>query len=380
MRGELAERLRTRSAQIETAILARIKDVGEPISDEDAAYLAGLKSAMKAILDYAFECIERGAEPGEPLPLEVARQARRAARDGVRLDTILRRCAVGNNLLEGFIVSEWSSAPVEVLREVLNAQGPQVDRVMELVIAEYRDELGQLERSAAQRQDERVLRLLADDDLAGPDGLDYDFDAWHVGMILIGGNPAVTGRLLAERLGCASLQVARDEETAWVWLGAKQGPTRDLARFLVENTPAGVSVATGEPRRGLGGWRLTHREAQVALQVMLRRPRKVMRGKDVVLLAGVLRDETLVRSLLDNYLAPLEGDGDSGRAIFDTLRAYISSGGNAAATAASVGITRQTVQRRIRRAEECIGQPLHSCQAALEVALQIEELERLQGY
>jgi hypothetical protein len=376
MRSELAQRLRAKLPEIENAIFARVREIGESVGDEDPAYLADLKSAMKAGLDFAFECIERGIDPSTPLPPEVARQARRAARRGVRLDTVLRRCAAGNNLLEGFIVAEGGSVPVDVLRQVLGAQGPQVDRVMELIVAEYHDELRRLQRSSAQKQDERVLRLLAADDLSGSAGVEYDFDGWHVGMILVGEAPKLTARVLAEKLGCASLQVSRDEETVWLWLTSKHGHTRDLERFLVETTPPGVSVATGESRQGLGGWRLTHREAQVALQILLRKPRKVMRGRDVVLVAGVLRDETLVRSLLDNYLAPLERHGDSGQAIFETLRAYFSSGGNAAAAAASIGITRQTVQRRIRTAEECIGQPLPRCQAALEVALAIEDLNR----
>ncbi len=374
-RKELAAYLRGKAPQIENAIIARIRDLGEPLKEQDVAYLAGLKSALKATLEYAFEIVEMGDEPCAPLPLEMARQARRAARDGVRLDTVLRRFAAGNSLLEGFIVAEASAVPPEVLRQVLGDQGPQVDRVMELVVAEYRDELAQMERSAAQRQADRVLRLLADD-LSSPEDLDYDLDAWHVGVILHGRGLDTTARLLAERLGCRPLQVPRDGETLWLWLGTRQKQEFDgLERALRDHAPVGTSAATGEPRHGLAGWRLTHREAQIALQIMLRRPRKVTRGKDVVLMAGVLRDEALVRSLLDNYLAPLERQSDSGRALFQTLRAYFSSGGNAAAAAADVGITRQTVQRRIKTVEESLGQPLHKCQAELEVALAIAELD-----
>jgi hypothetical protein len=375
-RQELAAYLRSKAPQIENAIIARIRDLGEPLREQDAAYLAGLKSALKAALEYAFEIIEMGDEPCAPLPLELAKQARRAAREGVRLDTVLRRFAAGNNLLEGFIVAEAPAVPPEVLRKVLRDQGPQVDRVMELVVAEYRDELALQERSAAQRQADRVLRLLADDDLSSPAGLDYDFDAWHVGVILQGTGTEATAALLAERLGCSRLLVPRDGETLWLWLGTRQRERFDGLGALLDHAPAGTSAATGEPRHGLAGWRLTHREAQIGLQIMLRRPRKVTRGRDVVLIAGVLRDEALIRSLLDNYLAPLERPGDSGRALFETLRAYFSSGGNAAAAAASVGITRQTVQRRIKTVEERLGQPLHECQAALEVALAIDELGR----
>ena len=49
--------------------------------------------------------------------------------------------------------------------------------------------------------------------------------------------------------------------------------------------PAGVSSAIGEPGKGLDGWRLTHRQAQAAMRIALRRPQRLTRYADVALLA-----------------------------------------------------------------------------------------------
>ncbi len=376
IRAELVARLRQRSTEIEEAIFTLIRHLSEPVGDEDPAYLDGLRSAVVETVSYALDYIEEGGELSMPIPPDTARQARRAARSGVRLDTVLRRYAAGNKLLEEFIVAEAADIPSQVLCQILRDQGPQVDRLMEAVAAEYRHELERTGKSSVEKFAHRVLNLLSGDDLESAADLNYDFDVWHVGMILIGRRAETAAQTLAERLGYRSLQIGRDRETVWAWLGSMRQPAMgNLERFLVDNIPAELSLAIGEPRRGLDGWRLTHREAQMALQVMLRKPRRFTRGSDVVLLAGVLRDETLVRSLLDTYLAPLEEHGDSGQMLRETLRAYFSAGGNAAAAAAGLGVTRHTVQRRIRTIERTIGQLLHTCQAELVVALQIEELE-----
>lgn len=374
-RSELAARLREKSTEIEREIFTRVRDLSEPIGDHDPAYVDGLQSAITDAVNCGIECMERGEEWCVPMPPETAKQARRAARKGVRLDTVLRRYAAGNKLLEEFIVAEAEGMPTMALRQILRDQGPQVDRLMGSVAAEYRDELERTRRSSVEKFAHYVLRLLSGDDLEGPTDIDYDFNMWHIGMILMGRKAEVAARLLAERLGYRSLHMERDDETTWAWLGSPQQPAvAKLTRSLSDNMPAGISLAVGEPRRGLAGWRLSHREAQLALQVMLKKPRRFTRGRDVILLAGILRDDTLVRALLDNYLAPLEEQGNSGQILRETLRAYFFADGNAAAAAADLGVTRHTVQRRIRTVEQKIGQLLHTCHAELQVALQLDEL------
>jgi DNA-binding PucR family transcriptional regulator len=210
--------------------------------------------------------------------------------------------------------------------------------------------------------------------------LDYDFDLWHVGIILKGRGAAAAGRLFAERLGFRSLHGEREEELAWIWLGSRREPSiGDIVRSAYEQIPAPTRVAIGEPRQGLDGWRLSHREAQAAAQVMSRKPARVTRGSDVVLLAAVLNDETLVRSLLDTYLVPIEEIGNRSEVVLDTLRSFLSAGWNAAAASEELGIDRHTIRKRIKRVEKALDQPLHTCSAELQVALEIADLEEEPG-
>jgi hypothetical protein len=371
---QLVTRLRERLPEMERAILAHLRETSLPKLEQEPTQLAEIRSAIDIGLESELESVMHPDWRGS-LPAELSRVTRTAAREGLGLDTVLRRCVVAHGVFEEFVLAEAGEVPIEVLRRVMSDQRPQVDRVMALVAAAYTEEAARLDRPPADSAAERIARSLAGDDFAAPAGVEYDFDLWHVGLILWGPEADLAARLLPERLGSHSLRVPREQGSVWLWLGSeRRAVLADLDRFLVHNTPAGASAAVGEPREGLGGWRLTHREAQVAMEVVPWRGQKVTRAKDVTLVAGVMRDETLVRALLETYVAPLGKSSDSRRTLLDTVRAYLSAGENAAATAAGIGVARHTVQRRIRFVEEALGRPLHSCHAELRVALEVQRL------
>jgi PucR C-terminal helix-turn-helix domain len=376
IRLELVERLRSRSAEIEDAIFNRVRALASPAESEDAEYRAGLRATVAESVDYALTSIERGEESTEAIPPAAASQARRAARSGVGLDTVLRRYAAGDRLVGEVIMDEAGRFPNEALRQVLRTQSPHVDRLMAAVAAEYMAELELMRRSPSQRLAERVKRLLGDDEPFDPEGLDYEFEAWHLGLIVAGTEAETAARALATEVSREALVVKRSEETTWAWLGGRERlEVAEIESLLAIGALGDVTLAVGEPRWGVDGWRLTHHEAQAAQQVMLRRPRPLTQASNVILLAAVLRDEPLARSLRQTYLTPLDGHGDSGIVLRETLRAYFAAGFNAATAAAALEIDRHTVQRRLRKVEEALGRLLPSCHAELEVALSLEELD-----
>jgi polyhydroxyalkanoate synthesis regulator phasin len=376
IRADLVARLRARSAEIEDAIFNRVRALAEPAESEDAEYRAGLRATVAESVDYALISIERGEDWTGRIPAAAAEQARRSARNGVGLDTVLRRYAAGDRLVGEIIMDEARRFPNEALRHVLRTQSTHVDRLMASVATEYMDELELMRRSPAQRVAERVQRLLIGDAPLDAEGLDYEFDAWHVGLVVSGARADVAARTLAAGLNRQPLVVSRGNDSAWAWLGGREPlEVAEVERYLAAGVLGDVSLAVGEPRRGLEGWRLTHHEAQAAHQVALRRPLPLTQASAVVLLAAVLRDESLAMSLHETYLAPLDEHGDSGLVLRETLRAYFAAGFNAATAAAAMGVDRHTVQRRLRKVEEALGRLLHSCHAEIEVALSLEELD-----
>jgi hypothetical protein len=376
IRTELAGRLRERSAEIEDIVFTRVRALSEPAESDDPEYRAGLRATVAEVVDYALLSIELGEDWAGPIPAAAAAQARMAARAGIRLDTVLRRYAAGDRLIGEFIMDEAARFPNEVVRQVMHGQGPHVDRLMASVAAEYMEELELMRRSPAQRIAERVQRLLEGDAPLDAAGLDYEFDAWHVGLVVTGPRADVAARTLAAGLNRQALVIPRGYDSAWTWLGGREKLGRsEIARYLAAGVLGDVSLAVGEPRRGLEGWRLTHHEAQAARLVAMRQPRRLVEASEVVLLAAVLRDDPLAKSLRETYVAPLDEHGDSGMVLRETLRAYFAAGFNAATAAAALEVDRHTVQRRLRKVEEALGRLLHSCHAELAVALRLEELE-----
>jgi hypothetical protein len=376
VRIELVKRLRARRSEILDAIFARVRALSEPAhGGEQAEYIAGLRMTVVEALDYVVTSIEQGQEGSGPIPSAAAAQARRGARSGVSLDTVLRRYAAGDRQLVEFIMDAGRDFPTEKLRHLLRSHGLQVDRFMAAVATEYMDELERAARSPEQRLAESVERLLVGEPV-DTTKLGYGLGGyWHLGIIAVGPGAARVVRGLADTVDCQLLSIARGEQTVWVWLGGRRRPAvADIERFLSTEESGEVSLAVGEPARGLDGWRLTHKQAQAALWVALRRPRPLTRYADNLLLAAALRDDVLARSLYEIYFLPLYSRRDGGTVLCETLRAYFAAGRNAATAAAALGVDRHTVQRRLRKIEERLGRLLHTCYSELEVALRLQEL------
>ncbi len=374
-RASLAGRLRARRPEIAEAVFARFRDIGfDPAEGEDAEYVAGARAAIIESVDYGLGAIERGEEWFGSIPSALVAQARRAARNGVSLEKVLRRNNAGHTVLEDFVVQEVDFAGQSmVLRGVFGTLGAMLDHFTALMAHEYQHEIERTANSPELRRSEQVQKLLA-----GAPGdsaeLSYEFDAEHLGVIAVGAKAGETVRALAASLGRELLSVSRDGETVWAWFGGRRAlDIAELERLVSAKAPAGVSLTIGGPAKGIDGWRLTHRQAQAATLVAQRRPQKLTAYADVSLLAAVLRDRELAGSLVEVHLSPLDGYKDSA-ASRETLRAYFAAGCNAATAAAALRVDRHTVERRLNSIETRLGRMLLSCRAELEVALSLEEL------
>lgn len=374
VRAVLSESLRARLPELEREIFARVRAVSPADVELDPAYVEGLRIAVNDAIAYTIDGIEEGREP-EPIPRAVRVQVRRAVHVGLPLDTILRRFATGDRLITEFVMGEADTLPWSALQQILRGHGAYIDHLMAMTATEYMREADRVRQSPTQRLEEGVRKLLAGE-AAPTHELSYDFSAWHVGLLATGRGAEHAVSSLARVLGLDVLVVpAGDEsETAWAWLGARRPPNLDE---IVDAWPGGgLGIALGEPRRGLDGWRQTHREAQTAYQVLSRGSSDLVRSRNVLMAAAVLQDETIAAALTETYLAPLDGRGDTGTVLRETLRAYFSAGQNAATAAAALNVNRHTVERRIRSVEEKVGQLLGECRAQLEVALEIEQISK----
>jgi hypothetical protein len=393
----VVRRLRERRQEIEESIFTRVREaVRDPVGNSNEEYVAGLRAAVAAAVDYGLGGIEGDANgTSVPVPAAAVAQAKRAARSGVSLDAVLQRYIVGHALLWDFVMEEADRAgpPGGALRAMSRAQSMLLERLTAAVAREYGKEHERVGRSREQRLAESVRALLADEHTAQPGEdplgreLGYELQAEHLGVIARGSGALEALRELAGMLDRQLLSVAQGEATVWAWLGGQRTlRMTDLRRALGgsegrrggrsarASTGGGISLAVGEPAQGLGGWRATHRQAQAALLVALRRPATLTCYADVALLAAALKDEALARALTDIYVAPLGDTVNGSSALAATLRAYLAAERNASSAAARLKVARSTVEKRLRIVEERLGRPLHPCPAELEVALQLDAL------
>lgn len=379
LRVRLADHLRECRPEIQREALNRICSIGDPANVPDPEYAEGLRTSVNEALDYAIEAIGSG-RVDLPIPVSLYGQARLAARNGIALDTVIRRYLAGNGVIaerlqsRQFVARNKTSASME---RAIRHLAVLLDRLVEAVSDEYRREAENRTRSKSGRRSERIEKLLAGMPLDAQD-LEYDLESWHVGMIAVGAGAELGVRRLAKARDMRLLQISRNHETAWAWLGGRSSPSAvDLQRLAVEQLPADVCLALGEPAKGLDGWRLSHRQAAAALRVALRRGDRILRYAEVPLLASILQDDVLAASLRQLYLAPLENDRDGGLTARTLLRTYFERDRNVTSTALALGMSRQTITARLQAIEERLQCPLHRCGAELEMALDLTLIETL---
>lgn len=375
-RTDLHARLLARLPEIEDAVLNRVFAVSESSGPLDPEYAEGLRAAACAAVHHCLAAVELGEERS-PSPAPLLAQARLAARNGVSLDTVLRRCFAGHALIADFLVEEAERGGLlggAELQRMLRVQATVFDRLLSAVSEAHARTSDSRIGSAEQRDAEAIERLLAGE-LPDTSRLTYDFSAHHLGAIVSGPGAREVVRELAGGFDRRLLTVDRGENTVWVWLGARHPIEPPMLQCRVSTAlPPQVSLAIGEPAKALAGWRRTHHQARAALPIALRDPGNLVRYADVALLASVLQDDLLATSLRRIYLAPLEAERDGGRIVRETLRTYLAADCNVSSAATVLGVKRHTVTSRLRTIEQLVGRPLSVCAAEIDTALRLEEL------
>ncbi len=373
--GSLVEELRARQQALQVAIRARISALcGSHLDD------AGAVRTVAAVVDYALTCLEYGEDWLESVPSTVIAEARRAAQNGVALETVVLSCVAVHSHLGELImdVADRSglSAGGSDMRYLHKTQEAVLEHLLTAACGEYERERARAQHSPARRRAELVNRLLDGRPVDGAEMLGYELDAWHLCAIATGANAESTVRKLAGTLGRELLLVLRGSE-ALAWLGGQRKPViRDIEHALVAQGLASASLAIGEPARGVEGWRLTHREAEATLRVARHRPGRLTRYLDVALEATALQDEALGDSLIEAYLSPLDDQHGGGATRRKMLRAFFAAEHNASATAAALKVDRSTIHRWRREIEERLGCRLHERQAEIELALRLKALRQ----
>jgi hypothetical protein len=376
-RTVVAARLRERLPEVQAAVATRVYSIADPHEVADPAYVEGLKAALSAAVEYRLAVLELGERRAPAVPEVLLAQARLDARDGVALDTVLRRYFAGNTHFGDFLAEEAERAevPSAELRGLLREQATLGDRLLAAVSAEHAREAANRPSGGARERRREIVKSLLGGELVDHSEIEYDFDGHHLALMAKGEGAEALMREVANRLDRRLLMVRREEEAKWAcWLGGRRElGAEEALRVLRETSPNGVFVTVGEPAEGLAGWRFSHLQAKAALAIAERRREPVVRYADVAVLASILRDDLVAESLRRLYLEPLAQSRDNGKVARETLLAYFEAERNISSTAAALGVDRRTVRNRLSAIEALLGRPLRGSMADLEIALRLDD-------
>jgi PucR C-terminal helix-turn-helix domain/GGDEF-like domain len=392
-------------ADVATAVSRRTAAVSKDVYDvilreipqlrQDKPLLALLASSVDGNVSTCLQIMQHRMDlAAVRAPAAAAEYARRLAQHGVPLPALLRAYRVGHACFSEWLLTELArqsgdaamiSATTLAMSKIVAGY---IDQTSEEMVAAYTDERENWLRNRNTARAARIRHLLAGDqvDVAAAEAvLGYRLRQYHVGLVCWAGDGVAAAdeiTRLERAVGCVAAQadcagdpffLPRDESSAWAWLPLGIRDTFACAAAMTAGLDGDIHFAFGDAAKGAAGFCLSHQEALAAQAVALApgspAPRTVM-FSEVAPVAMMLRSSGLLRSWVLATLAGLAADDEHHARLRETLLVFLQSGGSYKATAEQMMLHKNTVQYRIRKAEESLGRPVAGDRHNVELALQ----------
>ncbi len=171
-------------------------------------------------------------------------------------------------------------------------------------------------------------------------------------------------------LGCrAPLIVVTNSATRWVWVNDAATPVGDRIQQVLTYAPT-VRLAVGNTRRGIEGFRRSHRDAQTTQRMLTRlgAPQRTAHFADTQMVELLTQDLEGVDEFIECTLGEFQSASPVLHAI---LLTYINQQCNAARTAKALYIHRNTLVHRLETAHRLLPQPVEANIVRIAVALEV---------
>lgn len=298
---------------------------------------------------------------------------RDCVRRGIPLDRVLRGLRLGHAVLYRALRDAAPDAQLPAgVTEALFEQADQLAGDMAAVYVAERERWEASQEAVRWHLIEAIIAGEQDDPEAAEQVLGYALNRYHVALIVWSGGAAADGvdRLVADLLAASGgdevLQMVGHAGAVWVWIGFAERPA---CVAWPSSLPSGWHVAAGPPSFGLPGIRRSHLGALRAARIAATMPMSgVCDHIDVRTVCLLTEDAERARWYVEETLGELAGAGIWPERLRDTLRCYLASGRSLKTTAERLGVARNTVAYRVKRAEDLLG----SRAGRLEVRLALE--------
>jgi len=393
-------------AEVAMAVSRRAAEVSEdvyklilreiPQLDDDKPLVALLASSVDSNVATCLQImLHRIDLAAVRAPASAAEYARRLAQRGTPLTMLLRAYRLGHARF-----SDWLLTELALLTELKGRAGDAatitatvqsmarliagyIDQVSEEMVTAYTQEREDWLRNRSAARAARIRDLLSGawiDVSATEATLGYRLRQYHVAVVCWADDAAsagdesirlkrAIGRVAAQTgFGGDPVFLSRDGSSAWAWLPLG---IRDRFDGAASDADAGIHFAFGDAAKGIAGFRLTHQQAIAAQAVALAggSPPRVVTYSEVAPVAMMLGSTNLLRAWVLGTLAGLATDDEHHARLRDTLLVFLHTGGSYKTTAERLVLHKNTVQYRIRKAEESLGQPVGENRHDVELAL-----------
>jgi PucR C-terminal helix-turn-helix domain/GGDEF-like domain len=398
------ERLLT---DVASAVNVRVVDVSQDMREQlirtipelrgDDVVVNLLAASVEANVATLLHVLEHGIVPeGVDVPAAAVEYARRLAQRDVPLHALVRAYRVGHGRFVGTCLDELArqihdvDLAVGVTKRLLELSFRYIDQVSERVIVVYQEQRDRWLLTQTAARAGRVRHLLdggAADVDAAEVSIGYRLRQGHLGLVAWIPEPTSGGEglarldrltaAIADRVGCGGrpLFVPFDQAVAGAWLPleSRTDVPWDALHEIVDACDPTARVAAGDLASGLDGFRQSHRQALRAQDVALfaRPGTRVTLFSDVGPVALMLADAEATRGWVRQILGRLGADDEHAVGLRETLRVFLGTGSSYTATAEVLRVHKNTVQYRVRKAEEAIGAPVHGQESDVELALRV---------
>jgi DNA-binding PucR family transcriptional regulator len=379
----IAAQLLTRLPDLAKALTVRILEE-EPDLGADAALVDSLTASVLDNVTTVLRVLELQPDPETVrAPAAAVDYARRLAQHGVPISALLRTYRLGQAAFQQVVLAEIGRANLDATTVAAAAETlstvafAYVDRISEQVVAAYQQERDDWMRNRTAARTARVRALLADTDADITEiekTLNYRLDQPHVALVAWSTSAPAGDRLA--RIERTVAQIGQDQSsqraplTVWAWLPrANLGPVS-----MAAPEDEAVRIALGDPAVGAQGFRRSHRQARQAQLVALTADIEVQRPltawADVGSVALMCADRDALADWVQDTLGGLAVWDEPMTRLRETLSTFLATGGSFTSSGQILHMHKNTVQYRVRKAEEALGRPLNERRRDVELALQ----------
>lgn len=360
-----------------------------PVAADPVLAAATKRANLANLLHWAAQNVQH---PGRRVPANTGPEALDAARDMVRrgldergLDAYRTAQSVAwRRWME--ICFDLTSDPA-LLRELLDASALSISTFIDDTVAAVSQrmeaERAELTRGASAERRAAVTLLLEGAPISRARAeaqLGYGLAGPHVAAIVWSASGGATEHLegAAETVMRAAgathrLTVVAGAAALWVWFPAAAAPALDRLDGRLEgrlDEHPDVRVAVGRPGADVAGFRRSHLDAAAAQRMLTRltSPQQVARYEDVQLVALLTAEPTQAEEFLADTLGDLL---HADAATHETVLTYVREQCSTTRAAERLYTHRNTVLRRLARADELLPRPLSENVVSVGAALEM---------